>query len=397
MALIVILVLTTMEALLRDRRLMYVTGKGGVGKTTVAAALGLAAAATRPAHDRLRGRRAGPRARARSAARACGAEERGRARRRTCGRSPSTRSAALEEWLAKQLGGAALRGCSRTRARSSTSSPPRPGAKELITIAKVWELAQLERWDRRNRTYDLVIVDAPASGHGLGDADHAADVRRDRARRADPPPGRQGRRAARRPGADRLRRASPCPRRCRSTRRSSSSAACRDAVGLGLDAIVVNGMWPRALHAPPTSSALRAAARERLRPDATTALRAALPTQRPRPRPARPSAPPAPRSAHAPVVTLPFVFERELGLDDYQRLAKARALARAAAPGRHRRRRDEAEARVLVERERPVHVGPVREARRERPRRGAAGGSAPNAPPGPPPHQSRNGPRRRRR
>ena len=42
-----------------------------------------------------------------------------------------------------------------------------PGAKELITIAKVWELAQLERWDRRNRTYDLVIVDAPASGHGL--------------------------------------------------------------------------------------------------------------------------------------------------------------------------------------------------------------------------------------
>ena len=42
-----------------------------------------------------------------------------------------------------------------------------PGAKELITIAKVWELAQLARWDSRNRTYDLVIVDAPASGHGL--------------------------------------------------------------------------------------------------------------------------------------------------------------------------------------------------------------------------------------
>jgi anion-transporting ArsA/GET3 family ATPase len=33
-----------MEALLQDRRLVYVTGKGGVGKTTVAAALGLAAA-----------------------------------------------------------------------------------------------------------------------------------------------------------------------------------------------------------------------------------------------------------------------------------------------------------------------------------------------------------------
>jgi anion-transporting ArsA/GET3 family ATPase len=34
-----------MEALLRTKALLYVTGKGGVGKTTVAAALGLAAAA----------------------------------------------------------------------------------------------------------------------------------------------------------------------------------------------------------------------------------------------------------------------------------------------------------------------------------------------------------------
>ena len=30
-----------------------------------------------------------------------------------------------------------------------------PGAKELITIAKVWELAQAARWDRSGRTYDL--------------------------------------------------------------------------------------------------------------------------------------------------------------------------------------------------------------------------------------------------
>jgi len=34
-----------------------------------------------------------------------------------------------------------------------------PGAREMITIAKVFELAQLERWDRHHRTYDLVIVD----------------------------------------------------------------------------------------------------------------------------------------------------------------------------------------------------------------------------------------------
>src|SRR3954453_1164498 len=35
-----------MDALLRDRAVLYVTGKGGVGKSTVSAALGLAAART---------------------------------------------------------------------------------------------------------------------------------------------------------------------------------------------------------------------------------------------------------------------------------------------------------------------------------------------------------------
>jgi anion-transporting ArsA/GET3 family ATPase len=36
----------------------------------------------------------------------------------------------------------------------------------LLTIGKVWDLAQLER-HRGGATYDLAIVDAPASGHGL--------------------------------------------------------------------------------------------------------------------------------------------------------------------------------------------------------------------------------------
>ena len=44
---------------LLDKRLVIVTGKGGVGKSTVALALGLAAAARGPANDRLRGLLAG--------------------------------------------------------------------------------------------------------------------------------------------------------------------------------------------------------------------------------------------------------------------------------------------------------------------------------------------------
>ena len=74
---------------------------------------------------------------------------------------------ALEEWLGKQVGGTALKVLGHSHAFQYFVAAA-PGAKELITIAKVWELAQSERWSRNNRSYDLVVVDAPASGHGIG-------------------------------------------------------------------------------------------------------------------------------------------------------------------------------------------------------------------------------------
>ena len=43
-----------------------------------------------------------------------------------------------------------------------------PGLKELVTIGKIWELAQPDRKVKKGRKYDLVIVDAPATGHGIG-------------------------------------------------------------------------------------------------------------------------------------------------------------------------------------------------------------------------------------
>jgi anion-transporting ArsA/GET3 family ATPase len=43
-----------------------------------------------------------------------------------------------------------------------------PGMRELLSIGKVWELAQLRRRTRGADTYDLVIVDSPAAGHGAG-------------------------------------------------------------------------------------------------------------------------------------------------------------------------------------------------------------------------------------
>jgi anion-transporting ArsA/GET3 family ATPase len=43
-----------------------------------------------------------------------------------------------------------------------------PGMRELLSIGKVWELAQLQRQTRDAAIYDLVIVDSPATGHGAG-------------------------------------------------------------------------------------------------------------------------------------------------------------------------------------------------------------------------------------
>jgi anion-transporting ArsA/GET3 family ATPase len=37
-----------------------------------------------------------------------------------------------------------------------------------VTIGKIWELAQLHRKTRDARPYDFVVVDSPATGHGLG-------------------------------------------------------------------------------------------------------------------------------------------------------------------------------------------------------------------------------------
>jgi len=73
---------------------------------------------------------------------------------------------ALREWLGRQVGGPALKVLTRSHAFQYFVAAA-PGAKELITIAKVWEIAQEGRWTRSNQTYDTVVVDAPASGHGL--------------------------------------------------------------------------------------------------------------------------------------------------------------------------------------------------------------------------------------
>jgi anion-transporting ArsA/GET3 family ATPase len=304
-----------MRGPLLDRTLLYVTGKGGVGKTTVAAAIGLAAAA--------RGRRTI----------VCEVAEQDRVSRAFAREGVRREqeielaenlwaisidpNAALREWLAKQLGGPALKLITGSHAFQHFVAAA-PGAKELITIAKVWELAQLERWDAHNRTYDLVVVDAPASGHGLamltapatfGEIARVGPVRRQahkvRDMLADP----------RRTGYV----AVALPEEMPVNETLELGARLHNAVGVGLDAIIVNGVYP-ARFSGKEAEELRAAAANGLPPDALGAVRAAL-AEHERARTQRSHLRRLKRDAEAPVHTLPFLFDAEVGLEEYGTLA----------------------------------------------------------------------------
>ncbi len=309
-----------MEALLQERRLVYVTGKGGVGKTTVAAALGLAAAEA--------GRRTI----------VCEVSEQDRVSRafRREGVTAETEiqlaenlwaitidpTKALQEWLAKQLGGGApLRLMTRSHAFQYFVAAA-PGAKELITIAKVWELAQLSRWDARNRTYDLVVVDAPASGHGLamlttphtfGEIARVGPIRR-QARKIEDLLG-----DAEKTGYV----AVALPEEMPVVETLELGRKLEDAVGLGLEAIIVNGVWPSRFSDADVRK-LRAASRNGHELAATGALKAAL-AEHERATTQRGHLSRLESESGTKVVTLPYLFASELGLPEYQLLADSLA------------------------------------------------------------------------
>jgi anion-transporting ArsA/GET3 family ATPase len=148
---------------LLDKRLVVVTGKGGVGKTTVAAALGLAAS--------RRGRRTivCEVARETRLASLLDLPEEGydehEAEPGLYGISVDPDNA-KREWLQHQLKSGALAGLLGHSRVFTYLTAAAPGLDELVTIGKVWDLAQLER-RTGTRRYDLVILDAPATGHGM--------------------------------------------------------------------------------------------------------------------------------------------------------------------------------------------------------------------------------------
>jgi len=150
---------------LLGRRLVIVTGKGGTGKTSVAAALALAGASSgrrvlvaEVGRDEHLPRLIAP-----------GSPPVGYAGRELMPRLTAMRIdpyAALGEYLGIQLRvRSAVELVLRNRAFRQLMDAS-PGWRELITLGKVWHLEQMRDSSGAPR-FDLLVVDAPATGHGI--------------------------------------------------------------------------------------------------------------------------------------------------------------------------------------------------------------------------------------
>jgi anion-transporting ArsA/GET3 family ATPase len=297
---------------LLNRRLIIVTGKGGVGKSTVAVALGLLAA--------RRGLRTivvelASQDRAQRTFDAPGehyAEVELGERLFTISIDPQH---AMEEYLRVKTGavGHAL-GSTKLFGAFAMATP---GMRELLSMGKVWELAQPERRTGGATPYDLVIVDAPATGHGVG----LLSTPRTFAEIARVGPiARQGRAIAN-TIADReftaviaVSTAAEMP--------VNETLALRDALldeDLPLDAVIVNALYPERFSASDNAE-LRAALERSRSPTISAALGAAL-SERARTQTQQIQLARLREGLASDVLALPYLFSEQIGPVELELLA----------------------------------------------------------------------------
>jgi len=297
---------------LLDHRLIFVTGKGGVGKSTVAIALGLVAArrglrtivAELASQSRVQhafDHKAEPFHELEVAADLF-----------TISIEPQH---AMEEYLRLKVGpiGLALSSSRLFQAFAMAT----PGMRELLSIGKVWELAQLQRQTRGAAPYDFVVVDAPATGHGVGilrTPRTFADIAR------VGPIARQGRTIAT-TIADRsftgvVAVATPEEMAVNETL-ALSEALAEDE--LGLDFVAINAVYP-ARFATEEAEVVAAAVPQASSPLARSALRAAV-SEHARAMRQREQQERLRDGLDCPLVELPYLFCDHVGLPELEALA----------------------------------------------------------------------------
>ena len=300
---------------LLDKRLVIVTGKGGVGKSTVALALGLAAAAD--------GRRT-------IVCEVSSQEHISTVFHRAEVGFHEVEMAdnlwaisidpdeAMREYVLLQLRVRAMRDLLFRSRIFTYLAAATPGLRELVTIGKIWEVAQPDRRVKKGRKYDLVIVDAPATGHGVAflQTPHTfANLARVGPIKAQAQALESFIVNQRRTGVAIV----SLPEEMPVNETASLERTLTEEVGVAVDRVYVNGLYPERFSKPEVerldaacgngNGALRAACRAALSESRRAAVQ--------REQLARLA-----ESTTAPVRTLPFIFKPELGVEEIRELSQ---------------------------------------------------------------------------
>jgi anion-transporting ArsA/GET3 family ATPase len=299
---------------LLDKRLVIVTGKGGVGKSTIALALGLAAAE--------RGKR--------TIVAEVGAQEHTSRvfRRAEVGFNEIEMADnlwaisidpddSMREYMLLQLKVKAMRDMLLRSRIFTYLAAATPGLRELLTIGKVWELAQPDRKLKKARTYDLVVVDAPATGHGVG----FLQTPRTFANIARVGPIKSQAKALDALIVDRKRTGVAIvalPEEMPVNETASLERTLHEEVGVAVDRVYMNGLYPERFSEDEVGSLTDLAERSdgQIRAAASAAISQSRRGASQRKQLAR-----LEEMVTAPVRPLPFLFEPELGVDGVRALA----------------------------------------------------------------------------